>query len=323
MSLNITRRTVAAWIPAALAASSFASEWPSRPVRFIVPTAPGGPTDMVGRQIAERLAPMLRQPVVVENRAGAGHVIGMAAAAQAAPDGLTWGVVTTPLVVAPALNARLPYDTERDLLPVSLIAAQPLLLVVSPKIQVNSLAALIALARSKPRGLNMASAGKATGPHLAGELFRTMAGIEVTHVPYRGGPQATAAVLSGEADFYFDNPAAALPHVRTGKLGALAVTSKRRASALPDTPTMAEEGLPGYEFTSWTGLVAPRGTPEAIVKRMQAEVARILSSVDLQTSWSQATMEAVGSTPQDFAAMIRAELPKWRTLVKDANITAD
>ncbi len=169
----------------------------------------------------------------------------------------------------------------------------------------------------------MASAGKATGPHLAGELFRTMAGLEVTHVPYRGGPQATAAVLSGEADFYFDNPAAALPHVRTGKLGALAVTSKRRASALPDTPTMAEEGLPGYEFTSWTGLVAPRGTPEAIVKRMQAEVARILSSVDLQTSWSQATMEAVGSTPQDFAAMIRAELPKWRTLVKDANITAD
>lgn len=323
MNTGITRRTAAAAIAAAFGASARADEWPSRPVRFIVPTAPGGPTDMVARQLAERLAPLLKQPVVVENRPGAGHVIGMTAVAQAPADGATWGIVSTPLVVAPALNAKLPYDTERDLMPVSLLASQPLLLVAGPRIQAASVADLIAQARARPRALNMASAGKATGPHLAGELFANMAGIQVTHVAYRGGPQATTAVLAGEADFYFDTPSAALPHVRSGKLTALAVTSRRRSPSMPEVPALSERGLAGYEFTSWSGLVAPRGTSAAIVQRMQAECARAMAAPELQANWLTIGMEVVASSSQEFAVVIQTELPKWRKLVKDANITSD
>ena len=323
-AVGLTRRQAVALMGLAAGANRVsAQEWPDRTIRFIVPTAPGGPTDMVGRQLAERLAVLLKQPVVVDNRPGAGHVIGMAAVAQAAAGGATWGLVTTPLVVAPALNPKLPFDPQRDLVPVSLLAAQPLVLVSGSKTPLRTAAELVAYAKRHPRELNMASAGNATGPHLAGELFASMAGIQVTHVPYKGGPQATTAVLAGEADFYFDTPSAAIPHIRSGKLSALAVTSKGRSGAMPDVPTVAEQGLPGYEFISWTGLVAPRGTPRAVLERMQAEVVRAISSPELQARLGAVGMDVVASSQEEFAQFIAAELSKWKKVVVDARITAD
>lgn len=318
------RRAIAPlFIGLVLAGPSLAQEaWLTRPLKLIVPTAAGGPTDMVGRVLAERLAPALGQAVVVDNRPGAGHVIGMGAVAQAAPDGSTWGMVTTPFVVAPALNDKLPFSPQRDFVPVSLLASSPLVLIISGKLQgqVKTIQDLIALAKRSPGALNMASAGNTTGPHLAGELFASMAGIKVTHVPYKGGPQATMSIVSGEADFYFDTPTAAIPHIKTGRVAALGVTSLKRAAVLPDTPAVAEV-LPGYEVASWTGMVAPRGTPQPIVDRMHAEAIRAINQPEVKARFATSALEVIASSSEDFAKYIAAELPKWKKLVVEAKIT--
>ncbi|MES2281098.1 MAG: tripartite tricarboxylate transporter substrate binding protein [Pseudomonadota bacterium] len=302
----------------------FAQEaWPIRPIKFIVPTAAGGPTDQVARVLADKLSSSLGQPIVVENRAGAGHLVGMAATAQAAPDGYTFGIVSTPLVVGPALHAKMPYDTTKDLIPISILTGQPLVLVTKASSSFKSINELVATAKSRPRSLNMGSAGNATGPHLAGELLNTMADIRVIHVPYKGAPQATLAVISGETDYYFDTPLAALPHVKDGKLRALAVTSSTRMTTLPDIPTVAERGFPGFEFNSFSGLMAPKGTPTAVLARMQAEVRKAITSSDVKNKLAASGMEAVGSTPEEFSLMIAAELPKWRKVVTEAKISAE
>lgn len=305
------------------AASWAQTDWPTRPIKFVVPTAPGGPTDLVARQYADRLGALLKQPVVVENRPGGGHLVGMAAVAQAQADGYTFGVVTTPLVVNPALHAKMPYDTEKDLEPVALLTNQPLILVTSTNSSLRSLQALLDLARGGGKPVNMGSAGNATGPHLAGALLGNMAKVNFTHVAYKGGPQATMATISGEVDFYFDTPAAALPHIRDGKLRALAVTSPSRMVLLPDVPTVSEAGYKDFDFNSFSGLVAPRGTPKELLLRLQSEVKRISEQAEFKDRLAATGMEVVGTDSESFRKLIARELPKWRSIVSTGNIKAD
>jgi tripartite-type tricarboxylate transporter receptor subunit TctC len=299
------------------------STWPNKPIRWIVPTPPGGPTDMVARLVGERLAQALGQPVIVDNRAGAGHVIGTDAVARAAPDGYTFGMVTTPHVVNPALVKKLPYDTARDLEPVSWVTSLPLVLVVNADLPVRSVHELVELANARPGALNMASPGNGTGPHLAGELFRQTTRIKVAHIPYKGGAQATTAVLAGEASFYFDSPASALPHVRAGKLRALAVTSPKRNAAAPDVPTMTEVGYPAVEFNSWNGLIAPAGTPKAIKARMQSEIAKALALPAIRERLETVGFDSVGSNASEFESLIQRDIAKWSVVVKEAGIVAE
>ena len=305
------------------AAAPAQQAWPAKPVRIIVPAAPGGPTDLAVRVLAEKLSLSLGQTVLVDNRAGAGHMIGTEAMARSAADGYTFGAVTTPHVINPALQKKMPYDTLKDLEPVSWLTSLPLVLVVNAELPVKTVRDLVELARAKPGTLNMASAGTATGPHLAGELFKSSAGINIVHVPYKGGPQATTAMLSGEATLYFDTPSGTLPHIRSGKLRALAVTTLARSATLPDVPTMAESGFPGFEVNVWNGLIAPAGTPRDIVTRMQAEVVKALALPDVKQRFAAVGFETVGSTPAEFGAYVEKELAKWRKVVQDAGMSAN
>jgi len=299
------------------------SAWPDKPIRLIVPTASGGPTDMVARLVGERLSQALGQPVVVDNRAGAGHAIGTEAVARATPDGYTFGMVTTPHVVNPALVKRLTYDTVKDFEAVSWVTSLPLILVAHPDLPVRSVRELVELATARPGTLNMASPGNGTGPHLAGELFRQTTRIKVAHIPYKGGAQATTAVLTGEASFYFDSPASALPQVRAGKLRALAVTSTRRSAVAPDIPTMAEAGYPAVEFNAWNGLIAPVGTPRAVMARMQSEVAKALAQPGIRERLDAVGFESVGSNAAKFASLIQRDIAKWSVVVKESGMVAE
>ena len=296
--------------------------WPIRPVRLIVPAAAGGPTDIVGRVIAAELSQSLGQQVLVDNRAGAGHLIGMTAGATAEPDGYTFLVVTTPYVVAPWLQKKMPYEMK-DLQPVIWMTSSPFVLVVPPSLAVQTVQDLVALAKAKPGELNMASAGNTTGPHLTGELFRLSAGIRVQHVAYRGGPQAETAILRGEAAFLFDTPSGALPHVEAGAMRALAVTSTKRMETAPKIPTVAESGFPGFEADSWNGLVAPAGVPKAIVSRMEAAVAEALAKPDVRSRLNAAGFTPVAASASAFAELIARDLVKWSKVVKDAALTAE
>ena len=304
-------------------ASAQPSSWPNRTVRLVVPAAAGGPTDLVARVLGEKLTPALGQPFIVDNRAGAGHLIGTESAARAAPDGYTFVAVTTPHVINPALRKKMPYDTARDFEPVSWLTSLPLVLVVHPSVPAKTVQELVDLAKAKPGQLNMASAGTATGPHLAGELFKASAGISVTHIPYKGGPQMTTALLSGEADFMFDTPSSVLPHIRAGKLRGLAVTTLTRASVAPELPTVAESGFPGFEVNVWNGLLAPAGVPKDILARMHSEVMKLLALPEVKARFAAVGFDVVGSTPEKFGALIDRELAKWRKVVQDAGMSAN
>ncbi|MES2979942.1 MAG: tripartite tricarboxylate transporter substrate binding protein [Pseudomonadota bacterium] len=304
-------------------AHSQQAPWPDKPIRWIVPTAPGGPTDMVARLLGEKVGQALGQPIVIENRAGAGHAIGTEAVARAAPDGYTFGMVTTPHAVNPALVKKLAYDTLKDFEPVSWVTSLPLVLVVNADLPVRSVRDLVEMANARPGTLNMASPGNGTGPHLAGELFRQTTRIKVAHIPYKGGAQATTAVLTGEATFYFDSPASALPHVKAGKLRALAVTSTRRSTAAPDVPTMAEAGYPAVEFNGWNAMIAPAGTPRPIVARMQAEVAKVLAQPGIRERLDAVGFEAVGSSGAEFATLLQKDIAKWAVVVKESGMAVE
>lgn len=298
-----------------------AALWPNKPIRFIVGAAAGGPTDVVGRIIASELSVSLGQSVVVDNRPGAGHQIGMTAMAIAEPDGYTFGVVTTPFVVNPAVYKKMPYETK-DLRPVSLIASSPLVLVVHPSVAANSVGELVALAKAKPGELNMASAGNITGPHLAGELFRSAAGINVQHVAYRGGPQATTAIIRGESQFYFDTPSGVMPHVESGAVRALAHTFPERVSQLPNLPTVAESGFPGFEFHVWTGIVVPASVPADITERMERALRAAVQQQSVRSRLISAGFVPMGTSSQDFDKLVQSELSKWRRVVDEAGIVA-
>ena len=303
-------------------AQTAAAEWPSRPVRFILPYPPGGPTDIMGCVVAQALTRDLPQPIVVENRAGAAGAIGTEAVARAAPDGTTFLVNASAHVIVPHM-VRVPYDALGDFAPVTNIASVPLMLVVTPGLPVRSVAELIAHAKANPGKLSFASSSNGGAPHLAGELFKLMAGVDMAHVPYRGSGQAVPDLIAGNVQVMFDSMPSSAGAVREGRLRALAVTTVDRQSAFPDLPTVAEAGVPGYEIATWYGIWAPARTPPEIVARLHAAVAKAMRGEDAKEKMAALGAQPVADAPEDFARFVRAEYERWGRLVRDARIKAD
>ncbi|MFZ4757904.1 MAG: Bug family tripartite tricarboxylate transporter substrate binding protein [Burkholderiaceae bacterium] len=303
--------------------ASAQSDWPSRPVRIVVPFAPGGTTDIVSRVIGEQLSPILKQPVVIENRAGAGGNVGAEAVAKAAPDGYTF-LMGTPgtQAINQFLYAKMPYDTEKDLIPVSFVVRVPNVMVVPPSLGVKTLDELIALARSKPGRLTYGSPGNGSTGQLSTELFKTRAKVFITHIPYRGSAPMLQDLLGGQIDLSIDNLPSAMPHIKSGRLIALGVTSAAPNAQLPDVKPIGAS-LPGYEAESWFVLVAPRGTPDAIVQRLSVEVDRILKKPEVIERFRGLGAETVGGTPADLARHIAAETKKWKEVVKVSGAKVD
>ncbi len=320
------------WIQAVLVAlvvciaatAAAADPWPAKPVRIVVPFAPGGPADLVPRLIGPKLSEIWGQPVVVDNRPGAGGNIGMDAVARSLADGYT--LVIGPngnLVVNPHLYANLPYDVARDFAPITLVATFSNVLVVNPELPAKSVAELIALAKAKPRSLSYGSPGMGSQPHLGGEYLKLTAGIDIVHVPYNGTAPALRDLLGGQIAFMFAQTSAALPHIQSGKLRALGVASRKRAPQLPDVPTIEEAGLPGFEAVSWYALLAPAATPKDVVARIQADVARVLQMPDIREKLAQQGGEPVGNTPAELAALLRNESARYADIVRRAGIKAE
>lgn len=301
-----------------------AAGWPSRPIHLIVPGGPGGVVDLRARWIAERLATALGQPVIVENRTGAAGNIGTEAGARSAPDGYTLVMVHQgTLVMNPHLYRHTGYDALKDFAPITRIGVGPLLLAVNPSVPVSSVAELIALAKAKPGELSFGSPGVGTPPHMAAELFKRATGIDVVLVPYRGGGQTVSDLMAGHIAASIEGMNVQLPQVRAGRLRALAVTSAQRVASLPDVPTIAEAGVPGYEYTGWVGIAAPAGTSSEIIARLHREITRILQTEEARDWFASYGLSPGGDSPEAFAVLIRAEYAKWGTLIRDAGLKAD
>lgn len=307
------------WITAAAAQDP----WPAKPIRFILPFPPGGGTDILGRLIAERLSANLGQPVVAENRGGAGGNVGAEAAARAAPDGYTIVLVAPSLAISPSLYLKLNYDPVRDFAPVSLVATVPNVMITHPSVPAQTLQEFIALAKAKPEALNFGSGGNGTSNHLAGELFNIATGAKLTHIPYKGVNLAMNGVLAGEVHLVFIGIPAPAPHIKAGRLRALAIVAAERSPALPEVPTAAEAGLPNFEVTTWYGILAPAGTPRPIVMRLNAELVKIMQAPDLKERLAAMATDPKTSTPEEFAAYIRQEKAKWAEVVRKAGLKAE
>ncbi|MEQ1773878.1 MAG: tripartite tricarboxylate transporter substrate binding protein [Burkholderiales bacterium] len=308
---------------AALAATATAQNYPSRPIRLVVPQSAGGSTDLVARPLAQRVAEALKGSVVVDNRPGAGSTIGTDIAAKAAPDGYTLLAVAASFTMSPSLYKKLPFDPVNDFAPISLLSSLPNILVVHPAQPVKSVKELVAHAKAQPGKLNYSSSGVATGTHMSMELFKHMTGISMTHIPYKGGAPSVTALLSSEVQLCFATISTALPHVKSGRLRALAVSTARRATAAPDVPSIAEAGVAGYDYASWIGLLAPAKTPPAIVARWHSESARVMLSPEMKALLQHEGSEVVGSSPQAFGQIIKTEVERWRVVAKAAKIVAD
>ncbi len=316
---------LAAAILAALTSAGVctAQNYPNRPIRFLVGFPPGGTSDILARTIGQKLGEVVGQQVVVENRPGAAGNIGAEAAAKSAPDGYTIFMSTTSQAISASLYSKLNYDLVRDFAPVVQAVNYTNLLVVHPSLPVRSVKALIALARAKPGQLNYGTAGNGTPPHMTGELFKTYTGVNLQHVPYKGGAPAIADLLGGQITIMFDNVPPLLPHVQAGKMRPLAVTSLQRISVLRDVPTLDESGLKGFDSVAWNGVLAPAGTPKEIVARLNAEIMRILNVPDVRERLVAQGADPVGGTPEQFAALIRSEIQKWAKVVKDSGAKVD
>jgi len=327
MALHYPRRLVHASllaIPLAAGAyPAFAQNYPARAVRFIVPYLPGGGSDFVARTVAQKLTETWGQTVVVDNRPGGGTNIAAELVVRAAPDGYTAFVGGLPNAVNVSLYKQLPFDLMKDFAPVVRMSTIPNLLVVHPSLPVRSVKELIALAKSRRGELTFASAGIASSNHLSGELFKMMAGVDIVHVPYKGGSAAVTDLIAGHVSMYFSTMPSSMPHVRSGRLRALAVTTAKRSGAAPDIPTMAESGLRGFEQSASHGLLLPAGTPPAVVNKLNTEVVRVLRVPDLIEKFAAQGVEAVGSTPEEFTAYLKGEIAKYAKLVKAANIRID
>jgi tripartite-type tricarboxylate transporter receptor subunit TctC len=309
---------------ALIAAGAAAQNYPTKPIRLVVPFPPGGTTDILAREVGQRLSASLGQTVVIDNRPGAGGNIGAELVAKSAPDGYTLLMCTVSThAINPNLYAKLPYDHVADFAPVILVASVPNVLEVTPSLPVNSVADLIKLAKEKPGQINFASSGSGTSIHLSGELFKTMAGVDMTHVPYKGSAPALTDLIGGQVQVMFNNLPSSLPQIKAGKLRAIAVTSAQRAPALPNVPTIAESGLPGFEATSWFGVVAPAGTPPAIVARLNADMNQWLQTPEAREKLLAQGAAAAGGSPEQFAAYIRAETEKWAKVVKASGAKVD
>jgi tripartite-type tricarboxylate transporter receptor subunit TctC len=301
-----------------------ARTYPAKPVHWIIPYAAGGSADTRARQIAPRLTEIWTQPVVVENKPGAGGVIGTDFVAKSAPDGYTIGMGNfAPIAVSLSLMKSLPYDPIKDLAPVVLLERGPLVLMVNPSMPVKSVNDLISLAREKPGTLTFASSGNGSAHHLSGEMLKAMTGIDIRHVPYKGGAPAVTDLMGGHVSMMFELMYSALPGIRGGKLRALAVTSAHRLSVLPDIPTLAEAGVPGFESSNWQGVIAPAGTSGEIVSALSAAINRVLAMPDIRERIVSEGNEVAGGSPAEFASLIKTEILKWGKVVRDAGVQAD
>ena len=317
------RRSVVLMAGVLLAAGSLAQDYPSRPIRIVVPFSPGGAVDGPTRVIAQELGRRLKQQVFVENKPGAGATIGSEMVAKSPPDGYTLLLASQTNAISATLYPRLNFAPLDDFVGISLIGREPGVLVVHPAFPARNLAELVALAKSKPGQINYASSGNGSGQHLFMAQMATMAGIDLTHVPYRGSGQATTDLLAGTVPMAMPGTAGMVAHIKAGKLRALAVSSSTRSPQLPDVPTMAEAGLPGYAAYVWLGLMAPKGTPAAIIERLHREVKAALASPEVKSYFSEAGIESAGSSPAEFEAYFREERDRWARVIKDTGAKID
>ena len=302
---------------------AFAQTYPDRPVRLISPFPAGGSVDLVGRMVAVKLSENLGQQVVVDNRSGASGNIGTELAARAAPDGYTLLVNTIPLVSNAFLYKKLPYDPLADFAPIMQVSSSPSMLAVHPSLPVQSVKALLALARARPGQLNYASAGPATNPHIAGELFNYLGKVNIVAVHFKGGGPGLIAAISGEVGIVFTNFAETSTLAKAGRLRALGVSSAKRSAAMPEVPTIAEAGLPGYEFTTWHGILAPKGTPREIIALLNERLKKVMAAPDQARRFADRGLDVVASTPDEFAAHLAAEYRKWGRMIKERGMRAD
>ena len=297
-----------------------AQEYPSRPIRILVPQSPGASTDLTARVLAHRLNEAWKQAVVVDNRPGAGGITGTETVARAAPDGYTLMVVASSFSINPALHPKLPYDAIRDFTAIAQLSKFPNMMAAHPSAPVKTLQDVIALAKAKPGFLNYASAGSGTGTHMSAELLKQMTGIDIVHIPYKGGGPAMVATMGGQTQLIIGTSVGLLPHVRSGKLKAIGITSAKRSAAAPEIPTFAESGAPGYEHEPWNGLFGPAKMPRAVVTKVNGEVARLLRTPDVRKVFEHEGADPVGNTPEEFAAVLKSEIAKWTKVVKTAGI---
>jgi tripartite-type tricarboxylate transporter receptor subunit TctC len=317
------KRLAAVCFALAFITNAFAQPYPSKPIRIVVPYPPGGFNDTLGRTLAAKFTEAWGQPAVVENKPGANTVIGTDFVAKAAPDGYTLLIVAFPFAVTPSLLKNMPYDTVKDFAPIAWAAVSPNALVVNPSLPVKNVAELIALAKAKPGTLSYASTGNGSSNHISMELFKSLAGVDIVHIPYKGSGPAVTDLLGGQVQLMFDNAPNVMPHVKAGKLRALGMSSAKRSSFAPDIPTVAESGVPGYEVAVWFGVVAPAGTPREIVQKLNAEVLRILAMPDVRERFQSQGVEPVGSTPEQFGEHIKSQMAKWGKVVQDAGVKAE
>jgi len=317
-----TRSVMLALLLALFTAVAAAQSYPTKPVRLIIPFPPGGSNDVVGRMIAFQLAERLGRQVVADNQGGAGGIIGTDAAAKAAPDGHTLLLISVAYAFGASMY-KLPYDPATAFAPVALLGTGPVVLAVTAKLPVNSLKELIALAREKPGELNYASAGVGSFQHLASSLFKLQSGLDIVHIPFKGGGPAMMDVIAGNTQIAIGSLIQTLPHIRSGRLKPLAVGSAARVPALPDVPTISEAGVPGYEATNWWGIVAPAGTPRPVIERLHKELSVILASAETKKRFESEGGEAAQMTPEEFGRFIAAEMMKWARVVKEAGIRAE
>lgn len=298
--------------------------YPSKPVRLVLPYPPGGGSDTIGRPLAQKMSEGLGQQVVVENRGGAGGNIGMEVVARSAPDGYTIVMaLTAQLAVNPSLFRKLPYDPVKDFSPITLLAEGPYLLVVHPSLPVKSVKQLIELARTRPNEIIYASSGNGSGGHLAAELLKSMTGARMVHVPYKGGGPALVALLAGEVQVLFATYASGRPHIESGRIRALAVSTAKRPAAIPDLPTVAEAGVPGYDSGVWYAFLAPAGTPREIIAKLNREIVRALNQADYRKMLVNAAIDPIGSSPEELGRFIKSETVKWAKVIKDAGVRVD
>jgi tripartite-type tricarboxylate transporter receptor subunit TctC len=314
---------VGALSPFAVFAQGTAETFPARPVRVVIGLAPGGGTDLQARLFAQKLSENLGRPFVVENRTGAGGTIAYAQIARSPPDGYTLLGVTSGYTITPAVYSNLPYDPVKDFAPISLVAQAPFLFLTHPSLPVRSVKDLLVLARTKPAMLDCGTAGHGSSTHMAFELFRTMAGVNIAHIPYKGTGPALIDAMAGQVHMLFGNVLSSLTHVKTGRLRALAVTTAKRSRVLPDLPTVSESGVPGYENSTWFGVLAPAGTPAVILSKLNAELVKASQSPDIVERLAPDGGEPVGSTPEQFGRHLDLEITRWRKVVKDAGIKVE
>jgi len=317
------KRIVAAIAIAAFPLAALAQAWPAKPVHVIVPFAAGGPADIYARAIGDKVGAALGQPFVVENQPGGGAIAGTTTVAKSAPDGYTLLMMSNTHTVNESLIKDKPYELMRDLVPVAPVNSSDLVMVIHPSVPANTLKEFIALARAKPGTLNYASSGPGTPYHMAGELFKAMAGVDIVHIPYKGSSGARTDILGGQVQMMFDAITTMAPNVRAGKLKALGTSGKARSSVLPEVPTISEAGVPGYEAVIWLGFMAPKGTPEAVVDRLNREITKAANAPEMKAAWAAQGAVPMSMTPDEFARFMRADIEKWAKVVQVSGARAD